>query len=73
MSARVAIFSSNCWEAGLAILQASSGGFSVHTQDDRYRYKALHVGSDADPYMLGLDTEAYGPLDDKYWNNLVGS
>jgi hypothetical protein len=51
------------WEAGLAILQASSGGFSIHTQDDRYRYKALHVGSEADPYMLGLDTEAYGPID----------
>jgi hypothetical protein len=52
------------WEAGLAILQASTGGFSVHTQDSRYRYKALHVGSGDDPYMLGLDTEAYGPLDD---------
>jgi hypothetical protein len=51
------------WEAGLAILQASSGGFSIHTQDHRYRYKALHVGSDTDPYMIGLDTEAYGPLD----------
>lgn len=51
------------WEAGLAILQGSSGGFSVHTQDDRYRYKALHVGSEADPFMLGLDTEAYGPID----------
>lgn len=51
------------WEAGLAILQGSSGGFSVHTQDDRYRYKALHVGSDADPFMLGFDTEAYGPID----------
>ncbi|HEU0138234.1 MAG TPA: DUF6259 domain-containing protein [Bryobacteraceae bacterium] len=51
------------WEAGLAILQASAGGFSVHTQDNRYRYKALHVGSEADPYMIGLDTEAYGPLD----------
>lgn len=51
------------WEAGLAILQGSSGGFSVHTQDNRYRYKALHVGSEADPYMLGLDTEAYGPID----------
>lgn len=51
------------WEAGLAILQASAGGFSVHTQDNRYRYKALHIGSEADPYMIGLDTEAYGPLD----------
>jgi hypothetical protein len=51
------------WEAGLAILQAASGGFSMHTQDDRYRYKALHVGSGDDPFMLGLDTEAYGPLD----------
>ncbi len=53
----------HAWEAGLAILQAPSGGFSVHTQDDRYRYKALHVGSDSDPYTLGFDTEAYGPLD----------
>jgi hypothetical protein len=51
------------WEAGLAILQAPTHGFSVHTQDDRYRYKALHVGSDADPYMLGFDAEAYGPID----------
>jgi hypothetical protein len=51
------------WEAGLAILQGSSGGFSVHTQDDRYRYKALHVGSDDDPFLIGLDTESYGPLD----------
>ncbi|MCZ2077527.1 MAG: hypothetical protein LC130_21310 [Bryobacterales bacterium] len=51
------------WEAGLAILQASTGGFSVHTQDNRYRYKALQTGSEADPYMIGLDTEAYGPLD----------
>ena len=51
------------WEAGLAILQASSGGFSVHVQDDRYRYKSLHVGSDADPCTIGFDTEAYGPLD----------
>lgn len=51
------------WEAGLAILQASSGGFSVHVQDNRYRYKALHVGSSDDPYMLGFDTEAYGPID----------
>jgi len=51
------------WEAGLAILQASSHGFSIHARDDRYRYKALHVGSDADPYLLGFDTEAYGPID----------
>jgi hypothetical protein len=51
------------WEAGLAILQAASGGFSVHTQDGRYRYKALQIGTDADPFMLGFDIEAYGPLD----------
>ncbi len=51
------------WEAGLAILQASTGGFSVHTQDSRYRYKALQIGSETDPHMIGLDTEAYGPLD----------
>ncbi len=47
------------WEAGLAILQGSAGGFWVHCQDDRYRYKALNIEGGA----LGLETEAYGPLD----------
>jgi hypothetical protein len=51
------------WEAGLAILQADRGGFWVHTQDHRYRYKALHVGSAKDPLRLGFDTQAYGPID----------
>lgn len=51
------------WEAGLAILQGTAGGFWVHTQDNRYRYKALQVGSAADPHRLSLDTEAFGPID----------
>jgi hypothetical protein len=51
------------WEAGLAILQGKQGGFWVHTQDNRYRYKALKVGSSAQANRLGLDTEAYGPID----------
>jgi hypothetical protein len=46
------------WEAGLAILQGARGGFWVHCQDDRYRYKALHI----DGGVLGLETEAYGPI-----------
>lgn len=54
------------WEAGMAILQGKDGGFWLHCQDNRYRYKALHVGTQHDPQCLGLDTEAYGPLD----NNL---
>jgi hypothetical protein len=52
------------WEAGLAILQADRGGFWVHTQDNRYRYKALHVGAAQDAQRLGFDTQAYGPVDD---------
>jgi hypothetical protein len=55
------------WEAGLAILQANRCGFFIHTQDTRYTYKALKTGSQTDPFMLGLDTEAYGPVD----NNLA--
>lgn len=51
------------WEAGLAILQSADGGFFIHTQDIQYKYKALKIGSKADPYLLGLDTEAYGPID----------
>jgi hypothetical protein len=54
------------WQAGLGILQARSGGFWVHTQDDSYRYKSLKVGNKTDAYVLGMDSEAYGPLD----NNL---
>jgi len=52
------------WEAGLAILQGRDSGFWLHTEDNRYRYKALHVGLEDSPYALGLDTEAYGPIDD---------
>ncbi|UCD53328.1 MAG: hypothetical protein JSW27_11900, partial [Phycisphaerales bacterium] len=52
------------WEAGLAILEGEKGGFWVHTQDNRYRYKALHVGSRQDAQRLGFDTQAYGPIDD---------
>jgi hypothetical protein len=55
------------WEAGLAILQSVKGGFFIHTRDTRYRYKALKTGLKNDPFILGLDTEAYGPVD----NNLA--
>jgi hypothetical protein len=54
------------WEAGLAIFQSHEGGFWVHTQDNRYRYKAIQTGLESDPYVVGFDSEAYGPLD----NNL---
>ena len=52
------------WEAGMAILQSSYGGFWIHCRDDRYRYKALRVGPKPDPFSLGLDSEAYGPVDE---------
>jgi hypothetical protein len=52
------------WEAGLAILQSSDGGFWIHTRDDKYRFKALQTGTPDDPYTLGFDSEAYGPIDD---------
>ena len=51
------------WEAGLAILQSRGGGFWVHTRDNRYRYKAIRVGSESETHRLGFDTEAYGPID----------
>jgi hypothetical protein len=54
------------WEAGLAIFQSREGGFWVHTKDNRYRYKAIQTGLESDPYVVGFDSEAYGPLD----NNL---
>ncbi|HOW67592.1 MAG TPA: DUF6259 domain-containing protein [Candidatus Paceibacterota bacterium] len=54
------------WEAGLAILQGKTSGFWIHTQDNRYHYKALQVGSASAANQLGLDMEAFGPID----NNL---
>lgn len=52
------------WEAGLVILQGTNGGFWAHVQDNHYRYKALHVGSQSAANCLGFDAEAYGPIDD---------
>ncbi len=54
------------WEAGLAVLQSQQGGFWIHCQDTHYRYKALKTGSNGNPNAIGLDVEAYGPID----NNL---
>lgn len=51
------------WEAGLAILQGNDGGFWVHCQDERYRFKSLQVGAAEDACCLGFETEAYGPID----------
>ena len=52
------------WEAALAILAGRDSGFWVHARDDRYRYKALHVGSPEGARSLGFDCEAWGPIDD---------
>ncbi len=54
------------WEAGLVIFQSGEGGFWIHTQDNNYRYKALQTGIGSDPFTIGLESEAYGPVD----NNL---
>jgi hypothetical protein len=51
------------WEAGLTIFQAPKGGFWIHARDAHYRYKAIKVGSNSDPYRIGLDTESHGPID----------
>ncbi len=51
------------WEAGFAILESRKGGFWIHTQDSDYRYKGLKIGASSGPYSIGLDSEAYGPID----------
>jgi len=50
------------WEAGFAILQSREGGFWIHTQDNRYRFKALQTGIEPDPFFIGLESETYGPI-----------
>ncbi|GEM_PF-316952 len=52
------------WEAGMAILQSKDGGFWIHARDTRYRFKALQTGTSSDAFVIGLESEAYGPLDD---------
>jgi len=52
------------WEAGLAILAGEKSGLWVHTRDDRYRYKALKVGTKSEARVLGFDSEAYGPIEE---------
>jgi hypothetical protein len=52
------------WEAGLATLQSQSSGFWIHTEDDRYHYKALKVGSGGHARALAVGTEAYGPIEE---------
>lgn len=54
----------SAWEAGFVILAGSTGGFWVRAEDTRYRYKALHIGSEQEHQSLGFDTEAYGPVDE---------
>lgn len=51
------------WEAGLVILQSGEGGFWIHTRDTRYKFKALQTGNKTDPFIIGLDSEANGPVD----------
>ncbi len=52
------------WEAGLAIFQSKERGFWIHTEDTQYRFKALQTGISTDPFVVGLDSEAFGPIDD---------
>jgi len=52
------------WEAGFALLQGKRGGFWVRAEDTQYRYKQLKVGAPWNPRSIGLETEAYGPIDE---------
>jgi len=52
------------WEAQLAILQGAKSGVWVHSEDARFKYKALRVGSESEAHALGFETEAYGPVED---------
>ena len=54
------------WEAAFAIFQSAKGGLWIHSRDKSYRFKALLTGTESDAYTIGLDSEAFGPID----NNL---
>ena len=35
----------------------------IHTRDNHYKFKALQTGYKDDPFIIGLDSEANGPVD----------
>lgn len=53
------------WEAGLVIAAGAKSGFWAHVRDTQYRFKTLTVGTSADPFGFGLESDNYGPLADK--------
>ncbi len=51
------------WEAALLIFESKSGGFWIHTRDEKLRYKAVQIGTQGKD-SFGVESEAYGPIDD---------
>ena len=51
------------WEAGIVVLQGRNSGFSVQAWDSHFKPKSLQLGYQDDPFCVGFDSCAYGPLD----------
>lgn len=50
------------WNAQLAIVQRPKASLMVHSEDTRYRYKALTVRRDGPRVSLGFESENTGPV-----------
>lgn len=51
------------WEAGFVILQGRDSGFSVQVYDNLFKAKAIKLGFENNPYVIGFENCAYGPVD----------
>lgn len=53
------------WEAGFVAFGNEDGGFWIHTDDSRDRFKYLHLGHETTPYAVAVDSENAGPFEDQ--------
>ena len=51
------------WEAGFVAFGNDRGGFWIHTDDSRDRFKYLHLGHETTPYAVAVDSENAGPFE----------
>ena len=55
----------NLWNAQLVIAQRGAASMMIHSEDRRYRYKALAYRREKGGVTLGFDSENLGPVDRK--------
>ena len=53
------------WEDNFIAFGDDCGGFWIHCEGAKNRFKHLHLGSESTPYCAAIDIQNYGPVEDK--------